>query len=87
MLRAESHAGIGDAEIDSIAMAGEGLFLLLGRICIGVLFVPGGYGNRMSVPGLVSGRKETRFFCFAIARSVSRHSEEYGIVMLCPTVS
>jgi putative oxidoreductase len=29
--------------IDTIAMRGEGLFLLLGRLLIGILYVPGGY--------------------------------------------
>jgi putative oxidoreductase len=29
--------------IDTIAVRGEGLFLLLGRLLIGVLYIPGGY--------------------------------------------
>ena len=29
--------------IDSVAAAGEGLFLLLGRVLIGILYIPGGY--------------------------------------------
>jgi putative oxidoreductase len=37
--------------IDSIAARGEALWLLLGRICIGVLFAPSGYG-KLTGPGI-----------------------------------
>jgi putative oxidoreductase len=39
--------------IDSIAARGEALWLLLGRICIGALFVPSGYG-KLTGPGITA---------------------------------
>lgn len=38
--------------IDSIAARGEALWLLLGRICIGLLFAPSGYGKLMDAAGM-----------------------------------
>jgi putative oxidoreductase len=37
--------------LDSIAARSEALWLLIGRICIGVLFAPSGYG-KLTGPGL-----------------------------------
>jgi len=39
---------------DSIAARGEALWLLLGRIFIGVLFVPSGYGKLTSPAGMAA---------------------------------
>jgi putative oxidoreductase len=37
--------------IDSIAVRGEALWLLIGRLCIGALFAPSGYG-KLTGPGI-----------------------------------
>jgi putative oxidoreductase len=37
--------------IDAIAVRGEGVFLLLGRLAIGALFVPAGYRHLINING------------------------------------
>jgi putative oxidoreductase len=37
--------------VDRVALAGEGIILLLGRVLIGTLFVPAGYGHLTGLTG------------------------------------
>jgi putative oxidoreductase len=39
--------------VDSIAARGEALWLLIGRLCFGALFVPSGYG-KLTGPGITA---------------------------------